>query len=199
MEDIRRTREDHYFLKLEQERLEELRKNAMRDEETRRLMEAAGIRDPELVRQLADAGFDAETFRVLYLVPLVQIAWSDGAVSQRESEQVLNVASLHGIGVGSAAYERLAAWLAERPSDEFFHTCLRGIKAMLRHRPAAEAQALSQDLVWYCTRIASASGGFLGLGPRVSREEETLLTRLAAELDARHHPAVDQVTRELST
>ena len=195
--DISRTREDHYFLQLEQRRLEEMRRNSAREAETSRLMAAFGIREQGLVRELADAGFDVETFRLLYLVPLIQVAWSDGGVSQRERDQVLEIASLHGIKAGSAAHDRLVAWLAERPSDQFFQACLRGVRAMLRYRPPSEAQALRRDLVWYCTRIASTSGGFLGLGSRVSREKELMLTRLTEELDARHPAAVGQVTQEL--
>lgn len=195
--DISRTREDHYFLKLEQKRLEEMRRNSAREAEAVRLMAAFGIREQELVRELAEAGFDVETFRVLYLVPLIQVAWSDGGVSQRERDQVLEIAGLHGIKGGSAAHDRLVAWLTERPSDQFFQACMRGVRAMLRHRPPSESQALRRDLVWYCTRIASASGGFLGLGSGVSREEELMLTQLARELDARHHPTIVQLTREL--
>ena len=131
--DIRRTREDHYFLKQEQQRLEEMRRKSAREAEISRLMEAFGIREQELVRELADAGFDIETFRLLYLVPLVQVAWSDGGVSPRESDQVLGIAGLHGIKAGSAAHERLVAWLTERPSDQFFQACLRGHKS---HAPA---------------------------------------------------------------
>ena len=196
--DIGRTREDHYFLKQEQQLFEEMRRKSAREAEILKLMEAFGIKDLELVRELADAGFDIETVRVLYFVPLIQVAWSDGGVSPRESDQVLKIASLHGIKSGSAAHERLVSWLTERPSDQFFQACLRGVRAMLRHRPTSEAQALRRDLVWHCTRIASAAGGLLGWGSRISREEELMLTQLTKELDARHPAAVGQVTRELS-
>jgi hypothetical protein len=196
--DIRRNREDQYFLKQEQMRMEEMRRQSERQAQTVRLMEAFGIRDQDLVRELSDAGFDIDTFRVLYLVPLIQVAWSDGGVSPSERDKVLEVARLHGVKEGSAAQERLQAWLDERPSHRFFETCLRGIKAMLEDRPSSESQALRRDLVWYCTRIASASGGFLGFGSRVSREEERMLTKLAMELDARHHAAVVEVSRELA-
>lgn len=195
--DISRTREDRYFLKLEQRRREEMRRNSAREAETSRLMAAFGIREQGLVRELADAGFDIETFRLLYLVPLIQVAWSDGGVSQRERDQVLEIASLHGIKAGSAAHDRLVAWLTDCPSDQFFQACMRGVRAMLRHRPPAEAQALRRDLVWSCTQIASAAGGFLGLGSRISREEELMLAQLASELDSRDHAAVGQVTEEL--
>ena len=54
------------------------------------------------------------------------------------------------------------------------------------------------ELVWYCTRIASASGEFLGLGSRISAEEEALLAYLAQELEVHHHAAVGQLTEELA-
>ncbi len=195
--DIRRNREDQYFLKQEQMRMEEMRRQSERRAETVRLMEAFGIRDQNLGRELSDAGFDIDTFRVLYLVPLIQVAWSDGGVSPSERDKVLEIARLHGIKEGGAAQERLQAWLDERPTHQFFETCLRGIKAMIGDRPAREAEALRRDLVWYCSRIASASGGFLGLGSRISREEETMMKQLATELDARHHAAVVKVSRQL--
>lgn len=194
---VRRNREDQYFLKQEKMRLEEMRRQSAREADTLQLMNAFGIRDPRLVRELSDAGFDSDTSRVLYLVPLVQVAWSDGAVSPSEREKLLEIASLHGIKAGSAAHERLRGWLAERPPHRFFETCVRGIKAMLGLRPTFEAEALRRDLVWYCTRVASASGGFLGLGSRISRDEEVMLTQLANELDSRHHAAVAEVSREL--
>lgn len=194
---IKRTREDEYFFKQEQTRLEEMRRRSAQQAETSLLMQSFGIRDLELVRDLSDAGFDIHTFRVLYLVPLIQVAWSDGGVSPTERDKVLEIAGLHGIEAGSAAYERLRVWLSERPSHRFFETCLRGIKMMLGDRPSSESQALRRDLVWYCTRIASASGGFLGFGSRISPEEERMLRTLAMELDARHHAAVVEVSRGL--
>jgi len=195
--DMSRTREDQYLLKEEQRRLEEMCRRSANEAETIRLMQTFGIRDQELVRELSDAGFDIHTFRVLYLVPLIQVAWSDGGVTPSERNKVLEIAGLHGVKAGSAAYERLRAWLSERPSHRFFQTCLLGIKAMLGDRPSSESQALRRDLVWYCTRIASASGGFLGFGSRVSQQEERMLTQLAMELGARHHAAVVEVSREL--
>ena len=124
--DIRRTWEDQYFFKQEQTRLEQVRRRSAQEAKTIRLMQTFGIRDQELVRELSDAGFDIHTFRVLYLVPLIQVAWSDGGVSPSERDKVLEIAGLHRIKAGSAAHERLRAWLSERPSHRFFETCLRG-------------------------------------------------------------------------
>src|SRR5690242_5863978 len=106
--EISRNREDRYFLKQEQMRLEEMRRQSAREAETLQVMASFGIRDLGLARELSDAGFDRDTFRVLYLVPLVQVGWSDGAVSQGERDKILEIAGLHGIKPGSDAYERLS-------------------------------------------------------------------------------------------
>ena len=107
MHNINRSREDEYFLRLEKQRLEKMRRNSAREAETVQLMEAFGIRPKELVRQLLDAGFNSDTFRVLYLVPRIQTAWSDGSVSERESQQILQIANLRGIAAGA---EPMNAW-----------------------------------------------------------------------------------------
>ena len=196
--DIRQSRESAYFLQQEQKLLERMRRNAAQEAETLRLMEALGIRHQEAVRELVEMGFDLETARLLYLVPLIQVAWSDGSMSQKEREQILGVAAVHGFQTGSAAHDRLVGWLTERPSERFFRACLGGVKAMLKNRPPAEALALGRKLVSYCTGIASASGGFLGLRSGISAEEEDLLVQLAKELEVHHRGAAGQLAEELA-
>ena len=118
----------------------------------------------------------------------------DGGVSKTEMDLILDIAGLRGVHKGSAAHDLLVTWLTQPPSARFFRTCLGGIRAILRHRPPREATALRRELLWYCTRVSSASGGFLGLGSRISDKERCLLTRLETELDVRHSGAVLQVT-----
>ena len=182
--DARRNREEQYFQKLEQERLEKLRRKAAQEADTARLMESFGIREPGLVRDLADSGFDAKTFRLLQLVPAVYVAWSDGDICDREAAELQNFAARYGATPGTAAYAFLTKWLTERPSDSFFELALRAIKAMLRGRPTAEADALRREMLWSSSRVAAACGGFLGFGSRVSRDEESLMSRIERELKA---------------
>lgn len=149
-------------------------------------MEAPGIREGELIHDLADMGFNPKTFALLQLVPFVQVAWVDGEVSDKERDLVLDIASLRGVSKGSVAHDLLATWLTQPPSARFFRTCLAGIRAVLRHRSPREATALRRELIWYATRVAGASGGFLGLGSRISDKERSLLTQLDIELEV--HP-----------
>lgn len=192
-----RTLENDYFRKQDQELIEGLRRKAEKQAEDEKLMQAFGIRDRDLVQELADLGLTLETFGLLHLVPLIQVAWADGSVSQKEREKLLEIASLRGIHVGGPGCDQLVGWLHQKPSGRFFDACLRGIQAVLRHKALAEATSLQSDLVSHCTRVALASGGFLGLGSRISEEEQRLLTRFATELEVSHQAASQEVVGEL--
>ena len=94
------------------------------------------------------------------------------------------MARARGIGEGSPAHHQLSAWLADRPAPDVFAGATRLIRAIL-DAPAAPEQALSGDeLVAYCERIASASGGLFGLN-KISSAERALLAELATELKGR--------------
>lgn len=184
--ELKNVREEDYFHRREQEFIERLRRRMALEAECRELAETLGLNDRELLRTLQEMGYRRATVRLLYLVPLVQVAWAEGSVSRGERELILKAARLRGIEPGSAAYERLTEWLNERPSEEFFERTLRLISAMLQALPPEEREADKRDLVAYCTRVAEVSGGlvgFVGLGGRVCREERELLERIAAELE----------------
>jgi hypothetical protein len=146
------------------------------------------VADEEILGDLRDLGYTAETVTLLHLVPLVQIAWAEGHVSDNERALIVEAARKRGVQPDSAADSQLAAWLAERPSDEFFKTTLRAIGAMLQATAPEERDASTRDLLAYSKAIASASGGILGIG-KVSTEEEHLLARIAEALEQSHSKA----------
>ena len=195
--DIARKREDEYFRRQDQQRLAEIRQAATREAEAARLMEVLGIPEREVLRELAEAGIDSEVYRLLCVVPAVEVAWADGNVSTREREELFRIAILYEIKESDAAHDRLLAWLTQRPPDQFFQACMRGLKAMLRHRAPTEAESLRRELAWNCSRVAAASGGFLGMGPAISREERRILQRVSAELDARGDSATEGIIEKL--
>jgi tellurite resistance protein len=135
---------------------------------------------------------------LLHLVPLIQIAWAEGGVSESERALIIEAARARGIEAHSAADRQLAAWLTTRPSVELFEKTLRAIGSILQARPLAEREASQRDLLSYSTAIASASGGILGFG-KVSPEEQRVLARISEELERTHgrvvphvNPAVDE-------
>jgi hypothetical protein len=151
------------------------------------LAERTGVADQEILRDLETLGYTPETSMLLHLVPLLQMAWAEGGVSERERALILEAARARGIEAGSAADRQLAMWLATRPSADFFEGTLRAIGVILQTRPVDEREASRRDLVSYCTVIASASGGILGFR-KVSPEEHKVLARISRELERTRGP-----------
>ena len=180
-----RSLEEEYFRKREQELIEKLRQRAETDAERQRLGEQAGVADEEILQDLQALGYTAETVTLLHLVPLVQMAWAEGNVSDRERDLIREAARARGITTGSPADEQLSNWLTRRPSDVFFEKTLRAIGAVLQAQPAETRAASQKDLLSYCTAIASASGGIMGFRT-VSEEERQLLSRISQEFEKSH-------------
>jgi hypothetical protein len=180
-----RALEEEYFRKRERELIEKLRSRAVAEAELHRLGEQAGVTDEEILADLRDLGYTPETVMLLHLVPLVQMAWAEGGVSDRERELIVEAARARGVEPGSAADRQLAEWFTSRPSNRLFERTLRAIRALLEARPEEEREASRRELLSYCTAVASASGGLLGFGA-VSAEERAVLARVSSELERAH-------------
>ena len=175
-----RSREDEYFWKKDQELIEKMRRQAAAEEQQRELGAKAGFNDPELIKELQALGFTTDTVVLLPLVPLVQMAWAEGGVSDAERKLIVQFARSRGIGEGSAADRQLSEWLANQPDPSVFTRATRLIRAMLA-APTAEAGLTADDLVRYTESIAAASGGILGMR-KISAEERALLSTIAGSL-----------------
>jgi len=186
-----RSLEEDYFRKRDQELIEKIRLRAQAQAERRRLGEQVGVADEEVLNDLQTLGFTPETVKLLHLMPLVQMAWAEGDVSERERDLIVQAARSRGIEPGTPADRRLAGWLSERPSGELFEKTLRAIGAILQGRPTEEREAGERDLLAYCTAIAAASGGILGFRT-VSDEERRLLARISQELERAHGSAASR-------
>jgi hypothetical protein len=177
-----RSREEEYFWKKDQELIEKLRRTAAAEQAQRELGAKAGVTDPEMIQELQALGFTTDTVVLLPLMPLVQVAWAEGGVSDAERQLIVKLARSRGIVEGSDADRQLSAWLASQPDAQVFTRAARLIRAMLAS--SAEPGLTADDLVKYCESIAAASGGLLGM-KRVSSEERALISTIASQLKGR--------------
>lgn len=191
----RRGLEEEYFHKKEKELLEKLRRRMQAEVERGQMAEALGIQDTEILSDLQALGYTRETVALLHLVPLIQVAWADGDVTLREKDLILELARSRGIAADSTAYEQLAGWLTQRPSEQFFQDTLRIIAALFEALPPEQQAAGKRDLVSYSVNIASISGGILGLG-KISRQEQEVIERISAELEQAHQTAARQLIED---
>jgi hypothetical protein len=183
--DRRKAQEEEYFRRHDQALIEKLQQRGRDDATRRRMAEQAGVADEEILRDLQALGYTPETVMLLHLVPLIQMAWAEGSVSDSERDLIVQAARARGVEKDSAADRQLAAWLTDRPSEELFGKTLRAIGAILESRPPEERDASQKDLVSRVTAIASASGGILGFG-KVSPQEQEVLARITQEMERAH-------------
>lgn len=176
-----RSLEEEYFHRKERELIEKMRVRAAGEEQRRRLGQETGVGDDDVLRDLQDLGYTPETVMLLHLVPLVQTAWAEGGVTQKERDLIVKAARSRGITAGSPADQQLDLWLAQRPSDELFEKTLRAIRTILQAQPDDARAASEKDLLALASAIATASGGIVGFRA-VSDEERQILAHISEEL-----------------
>lgn len=174
----RKALEETFFAKQNHRLLAELRAKRALAERKESLSAASGIRDDAVLEQLAELGLASETLAALSLAPLVEVAWADGGVDQREREAVLAAAEQVGIVKGEPSAQLLENWLEERPGSELHLAWKEYVEALSRQLSAEAAAALRQDLLGRARAVAEASGGLLGFGAKVSVSERAVLEEL---------------------
>jgi hypothetical protein len=168
------------FFRKEQERLREIQSMLHSEQSaTQALREASGIDDEAVLQQLASLGVRAETLAALTLIPLVEVAWADDRMEEREREAVLAGAESSGIAVDSPSHGLLELWLDDRPASDLFAAWREFIQALCAQLSPGERLRLRENLVGRARRVAEAAGGFLGLRDPVSKVENAVLEDLA--------------------
>ncbi|MGE5346105.1 MAG: hypothetical protein ACM3JH_09135 [Acidithiobacillales bacterium] len=179
--DLARKKEDAWFRARDRQLLEKAQKESQRRAWRARLAEVVGVADEAYLEDLEEHGFAPETVPLLFVVPLFMVAWSDGEVSEKERRKILQVARERGLDPKSPAWARLEGWLAARPGPSFFEHAFKLLRRMLDANPEAK-ERVARHIVDRSVEVAEASGGFLGIGPKVMSEESTLLDQIAKDL-----------------
>jgi len=139
------------------------------------LRRAAKIENPAILDKLEKLGITAPAMTAFMLLPLVRLAWADTKMAEGEFHSLLKAADEDGIAYGTPAYRLLSRWLDERPSERMIETWSDYAHALSEELDEESLAALRTATIERAKKIASASGGFLGLGDRVSRDERDVL------------------------
>jgi len=183
--DRERGLEEEFFRKSDAKLIEKMQDKARLDEVVAELAKVLQVENPELLRRVIDLGISLSTGSALVLAPLVQVAWAEGKVTDKEREMVLRLAAGRGVEKGSPAEAQLLAWLDRRPDDAVFQAAIEVIKAGLSHLPLNEREERIATIVQACREVSEASGGIakvLGVGSGVSAEEQSVLDVVSAAL-----------------
>lgn len=172
-----RALEDEFFRKEDQRLIERLRELRDRSASREGLAKASGIKNEAVLDKLLQLGIRPETVAALALVPLAEVAWADGSIDAQERKAVLERAEKSGIVPGSTDYALLESWLERRPEPKLRSAWTQMVEGLLEHMTAEQANALRAGLIERARNVASASGGFLGMG-KVSPAEADVIRQL---------------------
>jgi hypothetical protein len=185
--------EEEYFRRKEQELVAKLKERSERESRRKGLAEAVGVTDDAILAAIEEMGFSRDVVVVLHLFPLVAVAWADGELADTERAKIVEAARAWGIAPGTPADARLEEWLQERPDPVTTDRALRLIRDILAFRTLDKGDDYRANILGMCEAVAGASGGFLGLGAKVSGAERAVIERIAGELVQSHTTAVRKV------
>jgi hypothetical protein len=171
--------EEEFFKKQEKALLE--RMHAAQAQQTRRdaLAQAAGVTDAAVLDKLLVLGIDADTLLAMRLVPVVVVAWADGALDNRERQAMTASLAKAGMASDSPAAQMVTHWLQSPPPPALLDAWQAYIASLCAQLSATERESLRTSVLGQARAVAEATGGFLGFGSKVSQAEETMLQTLA--------------------
>ena len=177
--DRRKALEEQFFTKQNEELRQQLRKSQEKQASREALARVAGDADAEVLDRLVELGIGPETWAALEIVPLVEVAWANAQVEAKERSAVLAAAEANGIEAGGPSYRLLEDWLTHRPDARLLGTWGEYIVGLCAGLDPTQKGALRDEILGRARTVAEAAGGFLGLGNKISPEEEVVLQQLA--------------------
>jgi hypothetical protein len=173
-----RSLEDAFFAKENARLLEELRAKDRQEERRKALRAVIQVQDDGLIDHLLALGLRPETVLAVTLIPLAMVAWADGSIEPREREAILQAAAQKGVVPDSIAGQVLESWLKEPLGSQLVETWKRYIRTIWPSLTAKEREEVRQAGLERARAVAEAAGGFLGLGSRISVQEQAVLADL---------------------
>lgn len=122
---------------------------------------------------------DQESLAALLVLPLVEVAWADGAIQAEEQRRVVVFAT--SMAISGEAMLLVRSWLRHRPTDTYFERGRRALADLVRDDSPELAKTDTRGLLGEAEAIAQASGSWLPF-LRVTSDERQVLERLEAAL-----------------
>jgi hypothetical protein len=179
-----RSLEDEFFRREDARLKENLRQAAQRESAREALIRASGIKNPRVIDRLIDLDIHPETVTALSLVPLVAVAWADGSLDARERSAILERVDKTEFAPGSPARALLEGWLTRKPEPKLMNAWTHLVEGLGEEMTRDEVAALKTGLLERARAVAGASGGFLGVGSRISTAEADVIQRLEGSFPA---------------
>jgi hypothetical protein len=173
-----RTLADIFFLERDRKLIEDLHRIEKMKETKQVLSKVSGITEDSILQKLVDLNIRPEILATLAIVPLVEVAWADGSIDEKEKAAVIEAAKQSFISKDSPDFDLLRQWLTHKPGAKLLEAWEHYIKGLCRELTKHQKNALKKDLIGHARQVAQAAGGILGLGNKISKTEQKILDKL---------------------
>ena len=175
--------EEKFFRERDMQLLRALREKTAAEERRKSLAEASGITHDDLLDKLDKLGVSGKTLAALLLAPLVQVAWADGKLDEKERDAVMAALEQKGVGCEHPAYQLLEGWLRRKPDPKLMEVWKAYVASLGKALGEKAKNELRDDLLQRARVVADSAGGILGLGSKISKAEQNMLDELARAFD----------------
>ncbi len=170
--------EDLFFLENDKKLIENLKKMKQMKETKENLSRVSGIHNDKVLEKLVQLDIHPETLASIAIIPLVEIAWADGQIDKKECEAILYGAENAGFAKDSMDYALLERWLQHKPDKKLLEAWKHYIQGLCEKLNPEEKKSLETEIFSHASDVAKASGGFLGLGSKISNSEKALIEEM---------------------
>jgi hypothetical protein len=172
---LSRSLEDHFFYAENLMLKKELLRLQHEKESIDALSKASGILNPAVLKELVKCNIRPETLAAMALVPIIEVAWADGTISESERKAVQKAASGQGLPESNLI---LQEWLSNKPAPPLFDIWRKYMEGLCEIITPDSLIALKKELIKNTKMVAEASGGFLSLIDPISPEENAVLNSI---------------------
>jgi len=170
----RQTLEDMFFYEQDRRIIEQREKLHQLKQTKANLAKVSGIHDDALLEKLIELKIGAETLATLIGVPLIEVAWADGAMDDKERKKLFEYAEKAGLRQKGLDPKVMSVLLTNKPDPALFKAWKHYIQTRCKELGAHERKALEDEVMADARSIADAAGGVLGLA-KISAEEKAML------------------------
>lgn len=175
----RSTLEEAFFLAEDRRLIEKLQALKQMQETKQALADVSGITNDQVLEKLVSLGTTPETLAAIAVVPLVEVAWSDGEVDDKEREAILRGLGDSGVAPGGVEHQLVETWLERRPGPELLEAWKHYVQDICEKMDPANREAFRDEVLKRTLGVAEASGGLVGLW-KVSAAEREMMEQLQA-------------------
>lgn len=177
LRDRERALEYEFFHRVDEQLLEQLRRDLRNEQQLRALADKTGISNVKVLQQLRDLEIGSESLLALSLVPLIRVAWADGSIDEQERQVIQDTAHSLGHERDTESYRLLETWLQQPPGDGLYDAWKAYVQALFKVVRPEWRKHLREDLLYRARKIARAAGGLMGMH-KISRAERQVLAEL---------------------